>query len=61
MDNFKSLMALIGTNSQGIATSSFAEWVRKVSEIDLPPNEKLQLDNFIDHLYHKANERMIII
>lgn len=55
-DAFKSLMGLIGTNSQGIATSSFAEWVRKVSDLDLPVEEKLHLDNFIDDLYHKLNE-----
>lgn len=55
-DAFKSLMGLIGTNSQGVATSPFAEWVRKVSDVDLPPQEKLQLDNYIDELYHKLNE-----
>jgi len=32
---FKTLMALIGTNSQGIATSPFAEWVKKSNRIKI--------------------------
>lgn len=55
-DAFKSLMAMIGTNSQGIATSPFAEWVKKVSDLEMPQNTKDELDKYIDDLYFKVNE-----
>lgn len=55
-DAFKSLMALIGTNSQGVATSSFAEWVKKVSALSLPEKEKEKLETCIDELYNKVGE-----
>ncbi|KAL5274297.1 SMYD5 family protein [Megaselia abdita] len=55
-DAFKSLMALIGTNSQGIATSSFAEWVKKVSDLTIPEEEKNKLESCIDDLYNKVGE-----
>ncbi|XP_055924091.1 histone-lysine N-trimethyltransferase SMYD5 [Eupeodes corollae] len=53
---FKSLMALIGTNSQGIATSPLAEWVKKVSDLPLEEKAKQELDNYIDDLYNKVGE-----
>jgi len=53
---FKTLMALIGTNSQGIATSPFAEWVKKVTELKLSPDVETELNNFIDDIYTKLND-----
>uniref|UniRef100_A0A0K8TT51 Protein-lysine N-trimethyltransferase SMYD5 n=1 Tax=Tabanus bromius TaxID=304241 RepID=A0A0K8TT51_TABBR len=56
VDTFKSLMGLIGTNSQGIATSPLSQWVKKVSELDLPSEQKIQLDKYIDDLYYKIDQ-----
>lgn len=55
-DAFKSLMAIIGTNSQGVATSSFAEWAQKVSSLSLPEEEKTQLEACLDDIYRKVGE-----
>lgn len=44
-------MALVGTNGQGVGTSPFSEWVKKVSELQLSVDEKQQLDSFIDQVY----------
>jgi hypothetical protein len=49
-------MALVGTNGQGVGTSPFSEWVKKASELELPADEKQQLDSFIDKLYEDLNE-----
>jgi hypothetical protein len=55
-DGFQSLVALVGTNGQGVGTSPFSEWVRKVSELELPTDEKQQLDSFIDKVYEDLHE-----
>lgn len=49
-------MGLVGTNSQGIATSVLAEWVKKVSDIPMPEPDKAKLDDYIDDLYNKVGE-----
>lgn len=51
LDAFYSLLALIGTNGQGVGTSPISQWVAKCSELQLPENEKNELDAFIDRLY----------
>ena len=43
-------------NGQGVGTSPFSEWVKKVSELQLPVDEKQQLDAFIDKVYEDLNE-----
>ncbi|CAD6991600.1 unnamed protein product [Ceratitis capitata] len=55
-DAFKTLMGMIGTNSQGIATSPLAEWVKKVSDLPLPDGDKAKLDEYIDDIYNKVGE-----
>lgn len=55
-ESFNSLMALMGTNSQGIATSSLAEYVKCISELPFPEDEKTKLENFIDELYAKVGD-----
>lgn len=46
------LFALIGTNSQGIGTSAFAEWVKNVPDLEsLNEKEKKDVDELIDALY----------
>lgn len=49
-------MGLVGTNSQGIATSVLAEWVKKVSDLPMPEADKQKLDEYIDDLYNKVGE-----
>uniref|UniRef100_G3VS87 Protein-lysine N-trimethyltransferase SMYD5 n=1 Tax=Sarcophilus harrisii TaxID=9305 RepID=G3VS87_SARHA len=50
-DGFRSLFALVGTNGQGIGTSSLSQWVHGCDALDLKPQEREQLDAFIDQLY----------
>lgn len=49
-------MGIMGTNSQGIATSVLAQWVTKVSDLPLPDADKAQLDTVIDEIYVKVGE-----
>jgi hypothetical protein len=55
-DGFQSLVALVGTNGQGVGTSPFSEWVKKVSELELSTENKQQLESFIDSVYEDMNE-----
>ncbi|KAL4716148.1 hypothetical protein ACJJTC_013925 [Scirpophaga incertulas] len=55
-EGFCSLMALIGTNGQGIGTSPLAQWVNAVVEITMSDDERQQLDLFIDKLYQYVEE-----
>ncbi|KAL3863353.1 hypothetical protein ACJMK2_005112 [Sinanodonta woodiana] len=50
-EGFQSLFALIGTNGQGIGTSSIGVWSRNCDALELPEEEKAELDKFIDKLY----------
>ncbi|XP_060103236.1 histone-lysine N-trimethyltransferase SMYD5 [Heteronotia binoei] len=50
-DGFRSLFALVGTNGQGMGTSSLSQWVHACDALELPPQEREQLDAFIDQLY----------
>ncbi|XP_062839707.1 histone-lysine N-trimethyltransferase SMYD5 isoform X1 [Anolis carolinensis] len=50
-EGFRSLFALVGTNGQGIGTSSLSQWVHACDALQLPPREREQLDAFIDQLY----------
>ena len=50
-DGFAAIFALIGRNSQGIGTSSFAVWTKKVEKLATKPNEKSQLEKLIDTVY----------
>lgn len=56
LDIFKRLFALIGENGQGIGTSSFADWVKNISNLDLPTDEKLAADELIDEYYAQLEE-----
>jgi hypothetical protein len=55
-DGFVSLLAIIGTNSQGIGTSSFADYVKELSELDLTDDKRKQVDDVIDCIYTRFNE-----
>ncbi|XP_029450485.1 SET and MYND domain-containing protein 5 isoform X2 [Rhinatrema bivittatum] len=50
-EGFQSLFALVGTNGQGIGTSSLSQWVHGCDSLELHPQEREQLDAFIDQLY----------
>lgn len=55
-EGFCSLMALIGTNGQGIGTSPLAMWVNAVTDLTMSDDERQQLDLFIDKLYQYVEE-----
>uniref|UniRef100_A0A7N6C475 Protein-lysine N-trimethyltransferase SMYD5 n=1 Tax=Anabas testudineus TaxID=64144 RepID=A0A7N6C475_ANATE len=50
-EGFRSLFALVGTNGQGIGTSSLSQWVHACDALELPAQQREQLDSFIDQLY----------
>uniref|UniRef100_A0A3B3ZLS6 Protein-lysine N-trimethyltransferase SMYD5 n=1 Tax=Periophthalmus magnuspinnatus TaxID=409849 RepID=A0A3B3ZLS6_9GOBI len=50
-EGFRSLFALVGTNGQGIGTSSLSQWVHACDALELPGQQREQLDSFIDRLY----------
>lgn len=55
-DGFKSLLALIGTNGQGVGTSSLADWVRNVELLELSDTEREDVNTLIDEMYDKLDE-----
>ncbi|XP_046622667.1 histone-lysine N-trimethyltransferase SMYD5 [Neodiprion virginianus] len=55
-DGFRSILALIGTNGQGIGTSAFSRWVRNVSALELPMNKRMEVDKLIDRIYDDMEE-----
>ncbi|NWY72280.1 SMYD5 protein, partial [Erithacus rubecula] len=50
-EGFRSLFALVGTNGQGIGTSSLSQWVHACDALELPLLQREELDAFIDQLY----------
>uniref|UniRef100_A0A8C5H541 Protein-lysine N-trimethyltransferase SMYD5 n=1 Tax=Gouania willdenowi TaxID=441366 RepID=A0A8C5H541_GOUWI len=50
-EGFRSLFALVGTNGQGIGTSSLSQWVHACDALDLSAQQRAHLDSFIDQLY----------
>jgi hypothetical protein len=55
-DGFIQILAIIGTNSQGIGSSSFANWVNNVNDVDISDDQRKELDDFIDSLYTKFQD-----
>ncbi|XP_012283489.1 SET and MYND domain-containing protein 5 [Orussus abietinus] len=55
-EGFRSLLALIGTNGQGIGTSAFGCWVKNVSALEMPRDERIQVDKLIDRIYNDMEE-----
>ncbi|KAH9520079.1 SET and MYND domain-containing protein 5 [Bulinus truncatus] len=55
-EGFHSLLALIGTNGQGIGSSSFSCWVKNTEKLSLGDAEKKQLDDLIAQLYEQLDE-----
>ncbi|KAM7431582.1 SET and MYND domain-containing protein 5 [Porites harrisoni] len=55
-EGFQSLMALIGTNGQGIGTSSLSIYVSNLENLsDISEDEQQALDIFIDQLYEEMD------
>ncbi|XP_050678963.1 histone-lysine N-trimethyltransferase SMYD5 isoform X1 [Leptidea sinapis] len=50
-EGFCTMMALIGTNGQGIGTSPLAQWVSYVTELPMSDVEQQQMDLLIDKIY----------
>nr|DBA29531.1 TPA: hypothetical protein GDO54_009754 [Pyxicephalus adspersus] len=50
-EGFRSLFALVGTNGQGIGTSSLSQWVHACDALELPAQKRERLDGLIDQLY----------
>jgi SET and MYND domain-containing protein 5 len=55
-DGFVSLLAIIGTNSQGIGTSSFANYVKNIGEYEMSDEQRDEIDNMIDSIYTRFND-----
>jgi hypothetical protein len=55
-NGFVSLLALIGTNSQGIGTSSFANWIKNVGNYEMSEQQREEADNLIDSIYTRFND-----
>ncbi|UXI19475.1 DNA damage-binding protein 1-like [Sarcoptes scabiei] len=56
-ENFQSLLALIGKNSQGIGTSAFSTWARNIEHfVANDPHKTSQLNSLLDDLFQKIYE-----
>ncbi|EDV22754.1 uncharacterized protein TRIADDRAFT_28394 [Trichoplax adhaerens] len=53
---FRSLLAMIGTNGQGIASSSFSQYARNVDAAKFEKQEEDYINSFLDQLYADMNE-----
>lgn len=57
LDGLTQIFAMIGTNSQGIGTSSFAGWVKNVSDNDaITDKQRVEIDAMIDSYYVTLEE-----
>ncbi|XP_033099327.1 SET and MYND domain-containing protein 5-like isoform X2 [Anneissia japonica] len=50
-EGIRSLFALVGTNGQGVGTSSLSVYVRNCDNLTLEEDEAQALDSYIDQLY----------
>nr|AEE61677.1 unknown [Dendroctonus ponderosae] len=50
-EGFQSLVALIGTNGQGVGSSPFSSWIRNVEKLNLSAEQKEQIDSLVDRIY----------
>lgn len=60
VEGFQMLLAIIGTNGQGLGTSAISQWVMRSSELSLEVSEKEQLDGFIDKLYENMDQASLL-
>ncbi|KAK8753657.1 hypothetical protein OTU49_000996 [Cherax quadricarinatus] len=50
-EGFRSLVALVGTNGQGIGTSPLSRWVRNCDALEISAAEREKLDQIVDDMY----------
>ncbi|XP_065157340.1 histone-lysine N-trimethyltransferase SMYD5 [Atheta coriaria] len=50
-DGYRSMLALIGTNGQGVGTSAISRWAHNVMVLSVSDEDKCKLDKLIDDLY----------
>ncbi|KAK4312214.1 hypothetical protein Pmani_016337 [Petrolisthes manimaculis] len=55
-EGFRSLVALVGTNGQGIGTSPLSRWVRNCDSLNLPPHERQITDTLIETIYQQLEK-----
>lgn len=55
-DGFRSLVALVGTNGQGIGTSPLSRWVRNCDAVEVGTPEREKLDRLIDSIYEQLEK-----
>ncbi|XP_014213594.1 SET and MYND domain-containing protein 5 [Copidosoma floridanum] len=54
-DGFRNLLALVGTNGQGIGTSPFSQWVKNVTNLNLDETQRTQVNKLIDRIYDEMD------
>ncbi|WAR22457.1 SMYD5-like protein [Mya arenaria] len=59
-EGFRSMFALMGTNQQGIGSSSISVWARNCDDLDLSESDKNDLDKVIDQLYDDLDREFTI-
>ncbi|XP_050312961.1 histone-lysine N-trimethyltransferase SMYD5 [Anthonomus grandis grandis] len=52
-EGFRSLVALIGTNGQGVGSSPFSVWTSNIEKANLDHEEKEKINSFIDKTYEQ--------
>ncbi len=57
-EGFLSLIAMIGTNGQGIGTSPLSCWVRNCDKLEIDAQQKSRLDQFIEQLYESLDKEV---
>lgn len=55
-EGFRSLVALVGTNGQGIGTSPLSRWVRNCDNLEIPDEERKKLNDLIDDVYEQLEK-----
>ncbi|XP_071520164.1 protein-lysine N-trimethyltransferase SMYD5 isoform X2 [Panulirus ornatus] len=55
-EGFRSLVALVGTNGQGIGTSPLSRWVRNCDALEMASGEREKLDRLVDDIYEQLEK-----
>lgn len=52
-DGFHAILAMLGTNQQGIGSSSLSIWVKNCENLDMSEEARSKFDDFVSDLYEK--------
>lgn len=55
-EGFRSLVALVGTNGQGIGTSPLSRWVRNCDSLEMTTGEREKLDHLVEDIYEQLEK-----